>query len=60
MNDYTSLSAELKWDRSNVNATDFMIVDAAVEGARAAGANFEGADLTIHKITASPDREASW
>jgi Amt family ammonium transporter len=21
---------------------------------------FEGADLTIHKITASPDREASW
>ena len=21
---------------------------------------FEGADLTIHKITATPDREASW
>jgi Amt family ammonium transporter len=21
---------------------------------------FEGADLTIHKITSSPDREASW
>ena len=21
---------------------------------------FEGADLTIHKITASPDREVSW